>query len=54
MGHCIESGSGLVGDDSRLTLLDAQATPLVVDVLRQSDRERGIKLQVGGVKATTR
>ncbi len=46
MGHCVESGYGLVGDDGRLALLDARATPLVVDVLQQSDREQGIRLQV--------
>jgi len=46
MGHCVESGYGIVTDDDRLTVLDAAATPAVVDVVRDSDTEEGIRLRV--------
>ena len=46
MGHCIESGYGLVADDGRATLLDQSATPHVVNALGRSGRERGIRLRV--------
>ncbi len=45
MGHCVESGYGLVDDDGRIALLDASATPLVVDALKRSDRDHGIRLR---------
>lgn len=45
MGHCIESGYGLIGDDGRLALLDAKATPKVVNAIEKSGRDRGIKLR---------
>lgn len=46
MGHCVESGYGIVSEDDRLTVLDASATPKVVDVVEQSDTEEGIRLRV--------
>ena len=46
MGHCLESGYGLVSDDGHLALLDTEATPHVVDALKQIEHERGIKLRV--------
>ena len=46
MGHCIESGYALVSDDGRLMLLDDDATPLVVDAVQKSERQRGIRLRV--------
>ena len=46
MGHCIESGFGLVTEDDRLTLLDPQSTQEVVDVVEQSDSQQGIRLRV--------
>lgn len=46
MGHCVESGYGIVTEDDRLTVLDAEATPKVVDVVEASDVERGIRLRV--------
>lgn len=46
MGHCVESGYGIVTDDDRLTVLDAEATPDVVDVVEESDTEEGIRLRV--------
>ena len=45
-GHCIESGFGLVADDGRVALLDPSATPQVVDAVRASEREAGIRLRV--------
>jgi hypothetical protein len=46
MGHCVESGYGIVPEDDRLILLDAEATPNVVDVVEASDTEEGIRLHV--------
>lgn len=46
MGHCVESGYGIVTDDDRLTVLDAEATPSVVDVVEDSDTDEGIRLRV--------
>jgi hypothetical protein len=46
MGHCMESGYGLVDDDGELALLDAAATPQVVEALRGSARDAGIRLRV--------
>ena len=45
MGHCVESGFGLVAEDGSLSLLDANATPLVLDLVRQSEGS-GLKLRV--------
>jgi hypothetical protein len=45
MGHCVESGYGLVDNDGRMTLLEAAATPQVVSALERSGRERGIQLR---------
>lgn len=46
MGHCIESGYGIVTEADRLTMLDPTATPMVVDVVTKSDNEQGIRLRV--------
>lgn len=46
MGHCVESGYGLVTEDDRVTVLDPEATPQVVDTVEASDTERGIRLHV--------
>lgn len=46
MGHCVESGYGLVTEDDRLTLLDPNATRKVVDMVEESDTQQGIRLQV--------
>ena len=58
MGHCIESGYGIVTDDDRLVMLDAEATPKVVDTVEETDTEEGIRLRVirdrqGGEMETT-
>jgi hypothetical protein len=45
MGHCVESGYGLVSG-RMVALLDDGATPFVVDVLRQSSHDAGIRLRV--------
>ena len=46
MGHCAESGYGIVTEDDRLTLLDPKATRRVVDAVERSDTEEGIRLRV--------
>jgi hypothetical protein len=46
MGHCVESGYGLVTDDGRVALLDPAATEDVVRCLRDSRSDEGIRLQV--------
>ena len=46
MGHCVESGYGLVDDDGRLALLDASATGELVRRIRDSERTGGIRLRV--------
>lgn len=43
-GHCVESGYGLVAENGRVALLDAKATPKVLEAVRGSRRERGIRL----------
>lgn len=45
MGHCAESGYGLVSDTGSVALLEPAATPGVLDAIRGSDREQGIKLR---------
>lgn len=44
MGHCIESGYGIVDDEGRITPLDSHATIAVLDAVRSSSRDRGIQL----------
>jgi len=46
MGHCIESGYGIVSDDDSLTVLDPDATPHVVDAVADTETEEGIQLRV--------
>lgn len=46
MGHCVESGYGIVTEDDRLALLDPDATPKVVNAVAESDTEEGIRLRV--------
>lgn len=46
MGHCVESGYGLVTEDDHLTLLDPKATQKVVDAVEESDTQQGIQLTV--------
>jgi hypothetical protein len=43
-GHCVESGFALVADDGRAVLLDPKATMQVVEAVRGSAREAGIRL----------
>jgi hypothetical protein len=45
-GHCTESGFGLVDEEGTMSLLDPNATPQLLDVIRSSDRDSGIELQV--------
>ena len=45
MGHCVESGYGLVDETGRTAALDAAATPLVVEAVQRGDRDRGIRLR---------
>ncbi len=46
MGHCVESGYGVIEDSGSVIPLDTHATPLIVDAARRSGRERGIRLRV--------
>lgn len=46
MGHCVESGYGIVTEDDQLTVLDPTATTDIVDVVEDSELEEGIKLHV--------
>ena len=46
MGHCVESGYGIVTEDDRLTVLDSGATPKIVNVVGDSQTEEGITLRV--------
>ena len=46
MGHCVESGYGIVTEDDQLTVLDSEATPKVANAVRDSTRENGIRLRV--------
>lgn len=46
MGHCVESGYGIVTDEDRLTVLDPEATPKIVNTVVESDTEEGIRLRV--------
>ena len=46
MGHCVESGYGLVGDNNKLVVLDPKATPWVVALLKKTDMEKGVRLKV--------
>lgn len=44
MGHCVESGYGLV-NESGVTLLDDHATPEIVAAVKGSSKEDGIRLR---------
>ena len=46
MGHCVESGYGIVTEDDRVTILDSEATPEIVNIVTESDTEEGIRLRV--------
>jgi hypothetical protein len=46
MGHCVESGYGLVDPHGWIRLLDPAATTQVVAVVAASSREKGIRLRV--------
>lgn len=46
MGHCIESGYGIIDDQGKLMALDAKATSKIVDALENSNKKSGIKLKV--------
>ena len=37
MGHCVESGYGIVTENDRLTVLDSEATPMIVDAVEETD-----------------
>lgn len=46
MGHCIESGYGLVDEENKMVLLDSEATLRVVTLLKRTDTEKGVRLNV--------
>ena len=45
-GYAIESGFAILEDTQTLILLDELATPLVVEVLNLSKKERGVRLVI--------
>lgn len=45
MGHCIESGYGIVTEDDQLVMLDVDATRKVVNTVEATDTEEGIRLR---------
>lgn len=45
MGHCIESGYGLVDDEGRIALLEPKSTPAVLAAIQHAPAERGIRLR---------
>lgn len=45
MGHCLESGYGLVNEDGDVRLLDTKATPKILETIKASEKEKGIKLR---------
>lgn len=45
MGHCVESGYGLVSEEGTPFLLEPASTPGVVDAIRGSPRAAGIRLR---------
>lgn len=45
MGHCVESGYGLVQDDGRVALLEAAVTPDIVKAIAESNEDAGIRLR---------
>ena len=46
MGHCVESGYCLIGPHNKLVLLDPKATPLIYDLLKATDKKKGVVLRV--------
>jgi hypothetical protein len=46
MGHCMESGYGLVDESGRPLLLEPASTPEVVSAIRASSQTRGLRLRV--------
>ena len=46
MGHCVESGYGLVDDEGRVHLLEPEATTAVVQHLLDTPVEQGLRLSV--------
>lgn len=46
MGHCVESGYGLIDDEGGLFLLDDKATLDAASVIAGAPQESGIKLRV--------
>ena len=46
MGHCVESGYGLVSAGNRAVPLDTEATPHVVAALQSAAAAQGVRLRV--------
>lgn len=44
MGHCVESGYGIIDETGQVTVLDTKATPLVFKALNSIQQKRGIQL----------
>ena len=50
MGHCVESGYGLIDPEGGLHLLDPDATAPVVRHLKEASQARGVRLRVDRVR----
>lgn len=50
MGHCMESGYGLVNEHG-VTLLDDEATPMIAEALLNSNKDCGIRIRVERTKS---
>ena len=46
MGHCVESGYGLINDEGAARLLDTKATPKILEAVKDSEKDKGIQLRV--------
>jgi hypothetical protein len=47
MGHCVESGYGLIDDEGKIQILDSKATSEVVSILENNrNNKKGIKSHV--------
>ena len=44
MGHCMESGYGLVNEEARPLLLEPSSTTQIVEALRRTAQKEGVRL----------
>jgi hypothetical protein len=46
MGHCVESGYGIVQDNGSVVPLDTHGTPLIIDAAQRSRVQTGLRVRV--------